>query len=310
MKLREVKTLLLGLTNRCNAKCIMCWHSNKQRHTTTDLNESIYKEIKNKLFHRIKELNLAGGGEVLMYPRIEEIFSDISKYKFKTIITSNFAFISEHNRNLLKNSNVEFVISLDGSNKTLQEFLRPGCDYDRIIDNIKFFKKHNKKMLFQTTISNYNFYDIENMIKLGEELGIDMVKFQNVQFLNNLDKPYKISKPPEDLGYLNNIFTKQHKVKTSIFLSFYHTPYIMVPKMLRNVCKKLYKLFPSKYCHNTIDTLKIQEDGEILSCCIPYSKRMGNLHGSLLEDIIDSKEFDKNRRFCMCPIREMIQEHN
>ena len=310
MKLKEVKTLMLGLTNRCNAKCIMCWHSNKEKHVTAELDESIYREIKNKLFHRIKELNLAGGGEVLMYPRIEEIFSDISKYRFRTIITSNFAFISERNRNLLKNADVEFVISLDGSNKSLQEFLRPGCDYDRIIDNIKFFKQYNKKMIFQTTVSNYNFYDIENMIKLGEDLGIDMVKFQNVQFLNNLDKPYKISNPPEDLKYLDSIFNKQYKTKTSIFLSFYHTPYIMVPKMLRNVCKKLYRFFPSKYCHNTISTLKVQEDGEILSCCIPYSKRMGNLHDSLLEDIIGSKEFDKNRELCMCSIRKMIQEHN
>jgi len=307
MKLNDIKKLMLGLTNRCNAKCIMCWHSNKNSyHKIIDLEESIYKQIRDKLFPRIKELNLAGGGEVLIYPKIEQVLSDISKYRFKTILTSNFSFISEKYRNLLKNMNVDFVVSIDGSNKNLQEFLRPNCDYDRIIDNIKFFTKYKKKIMFQTTISNYNFYDIEDMIKLGEELKIDLVKFQEVHFLNNLEEPYKIAKPPEDLDYINNILSKKYKVKTSAFLSFYHNPSIELPKNLLSIYKIFHK--PNKYCHNTINTIKIQEDGEVLSCCLPYSKRMGNLHYSILEDIIETAEFDNNRQFCMCPIRKMIQE--
>jgi MoaA/NifB/PqqE/SkfB family radical SAM enzyme len=257
----------------------------------------------------IKELSIAGGGEVLMYPHIEDVFTDIAKYKFKTIITSNFSIISDYHRNLLKEMNVEFVISIDGSTKTMQEFLRPNCDYDRIIDNIKFFKKHKKKMMFQTTVSSSNFYDIENMIKLGEDLGVDMVKFQEVHLLDNLEQPYKISKPVEDLDYLNNVFNKEHKVKVSAFLSFYHTPCITLPPILRAPYRFFYKFRPrNKYCHNTVNTLKIQEDGEILSCCLPHSKRMGNLHNDILENIIGSKDFDRNREFCMCPIREMLKE--
>jgi MoaA/NifB/PqqE/SkfB family radical SAM enzyme len=302
VKLKEVKKLMLGLTNMCNGKCLMCWHSNKIQHTRCELKEDIYNEIKNKLFHRINLLDLAGGGEALTHPRIENIFKDFKKYKFKILITSNFSAISDRHREILKDTNVEFVVSLDGSNKNLQEFLRPNCYYDKIIDNIKFFKKCGKKVMFQTTVSNYNLYDMQNIIDLADDLGIDSVKFQEVQYLKNLDRPYKLSKPKEDIAYLDSLFENRKFNNICVFFGFYHKSIIPVPSICYSFYKKWKEIFPDKYCPNTFDTLKIQEDGKILSCCLPYSQVMGDLNVNSLEEIIDTRDFDNMRRTCSCKI--------
>lgn len=303
MRLNEVRNLLLGLTNRCNGSCIMCWHSNKIQHYHYDLPIRIYEHIKDRLFPRIRFLNLSGGGEILLYPNIDKVLSDIKHYKFKTSITSNFSDISDTYRNKLKDINVEFVVSLDGSNKQLQEFLRPNCDYDKVIDNIKYFKAHRKRITIQTTISDYNLYDMDKLIALGNNLGVDVIKFQEVQYLGNLDKPYKFKKPIKDIDYVTKVLSNKTKIQTAAYLDFYRKPLLTIPKEFNT----LYRLWPFKntqLCQNTQDTLKIQENGQVLSCCVPYSKVMGDLRYDLLETIIGSKEFEENRVHCQCPMRK------
>ena len=61
------------------------------------------------------------------------------------------------------------------------------------------------------------------------------------------------------------------------------------------------------YCPHAYDVLKVQENGAILSCCLPYSKNMGDLHKTSLEDIIGSKEFEDNRVNCTCSMRRMLE---
>jgi MoaA/NifB/PqqE/SkfB family radical SAM enzyme len=285
----------------------MCWHSNQEQHSRFELDEVTYIGIRDKVFPTIDILDLAGGGEVLMYSRIETVFEDIKKYHFKTLITSNFSDISDRHREILKDMNVEFVISLDAANKDLQEFLRPNCFFDCIIDNIKYFKSCGKRVTIQTTVSNYNFYNMEAIMNLADELGVDAVKFQEFQFLKNLEKPYKLDKPPKDTEYLDRIFLVKHNADVSAFLGFYHRPLLQIPGTFHAIYKLWRKIAPSKYCHNTVGILKIQENGTVLSCCLPYSKIMGDLHCYSLEEIIGSEEFEDNRINCICPIRKMVQ---
>jgi AdoMet-dependent heme synthase len=191
VKLKDVRILFLGLTNKCNGKCITCWHSNRFPFVNHEISPIVYKKVKDELFNNIKILNLVGGGETMLYSRIGEVLEDIKKYKFKTIITSNFASIKDKERRLLSEADIDFVVSLDGSTAKLQEFIRPNCNYETVIDNIKYFISKGRKVVIQTTVSNHNFYDIENIILLAEKLGVSGVRFHSVEYLRQLDHPYR-----------------------------------------------------------------------------------------------------------------------
>ena len=67
MKISDVKILKLGLTNKCNGKCIMCWHSNADQYGYKELDNKIYQEIKDTLFPTIKVLDIIAGGEIFLY---------------------------------------------------------------------------------------------------------------------------------------------------------------------------------------------------------------------------------------------------
>lgn len=292
MKLKDVKILSLGLTDECNGRCLMCWHSNALLPESTVLSVEMYEHVRDSLFGHIKILDLCGGGEVMLYPDIKRVLEDIKKFRFKTRITSNFASISDEQRNILKDMNVEFVVSLDGSTKLLQETLRPGCDFNKIVDNIKFFRKHGKRVMIQTTLSYQNHMDVANILELAASFGVESVIFQEVLFLANLDVPYKVAKAPKDTQYSEFIIDKKRKFLMHVLnsLCIFYTLWC--------------RMFRSKYCPNTVRSLKIQENGMVLSCCLPDSRILGDLHHNTLKDILGYKSFDDNRLFCECSLRQ------
>ena len=308
------------MTNRCNSHCLTCWHSNKNLiPPEIDLDERIYIHIRDMLFGHIKVLDLISGGEIFLCKYIDLLLNDIKKYKFKTTIESNFAVINEQQKEILKDANINFIVSLDGSHAELQNFLRPQCDYDTVIKNIKFFIQHNKRITIRMTVSGYNFYDIENMIKLTEELGVSAVIFHGVQHLGCLEPPYKFEKPPEDMEYINNIIRKKYKINYNIFLDYYRRNSLFINKKRliyycvtdpitaqdAGISVKLYNLFAlitkRECCPLSRNFIRIDIDGKIYFCSHHECKSIGDLSKNSMKEIINSK-YDKIRESCTCKI--------
>lgn len=299
MKLSKVKTLFLGLTNKCNAMCIHCWHSNTMQHGVLELNPLVYIQLRDQLFNHLEVLDLAGGGEVFLSPLFQLIMEDAKQYKFKTIITSNFSCISAEQRLILKDANVEFIVSLDGSTKEIQEYIRPQCKYDTVIDNIDYFIRHGKKVAIQMTVSDSNYYDMQSMLDLAVKLGVDHVRLQGARFLNNLDEPYKFTLKLVDVGYMGNLHST---IPFSVYFEHYHKP-------MRNLTPRgHYKgglfFWNRPYCSHTVGAVKVQEDGRLQLCCMPSTRIIGDLNKESLVDIIDTKRFDTYRKLCRCVDRK------
>ena len=299
MKLEETKILFLGLTNKCNGRCIMCWHSNENPYPCQEIDKAQLANIRDDLFDKIDYLHLVGGGEQMLYSDMDNLLASMRHYNFKLIITTNGSVISEKQRQLLLPLDVNIIISLDGSTKEIQETIRPNCDYDAVVENIKYFTSNGKTVILRVTLSNHNYQDMDNIITLAENLGVAKVKFQCVEFLSNLDEPYKFSKPPEiGYDYVDEILAKHKGISVSVSLANYRSD--------NKDFEEYYDIVPSvqqkDYCGNTRHTIYIQEDGRVLSCCLPNSKVMGDLNINTLEEILDSFEYDDNRLYCSCAI--------
>lgn len=303
MKIKDIDILFLDVTTQCNGRCLMCWHSNNDIPNPVELDDAMLNYVRDKLFSQIKVLQLVGGGETFLYSKIETLLQDCKKYNFKTVITSNFSPLTEEQIQIMRDMNVDFVVSLDASYKELQELQRPGCIFENVIQNIKTLVQYGKKIILQVTISAFNFYDMENILQLAEQLGVYGVKFQSVQYLGNLEKPYKFNKPPEDMEYIKKLMAKERKIPYNILLDYYVTS----EKNSLDAGYYADKFANLEYCPNTRNTLYIQ-GGKVLSCCLPDAKVMGDLYKNTLEKIIDNEGFDTFRKNCRCRLVEPIWE--
>jgi len=321
MKVSDVKFLKLGLTNRCNSKCITCWHSNKEKIPHLfDMDRRIYRHVKEKLFPNLKILDFLSGGEFFMCRYVDEVIDDISKGSFKTTIESNMSMITEDQRDKLAKSGVRFIASLDGSTKELQEELRPQCNYDRVISNIKYFVDRGNRVTIRMTVSNRNFRDMMSMMELGESLGVENVICHGAEILNSLELPAKFDLPPEDLDYVKSVRNVRWKCGCDIFLPFYRSSsmYYKPSRGFYNVMDpmtasgagikvKLANLWAmvvkKDCCPIPSNFINIDIDGRVYFCSCPECRPIGvGLHQYTLDQILDHPAFDKARRECSCKI--------
>jgi len=295
MRLADVRILKLGLTNKCNGRCIMCWHSNRNTHGHMELDKRIYQEVKDKLFPTINVLDLIAGGEVFLYSGIDELLLDSIKYNYIIKISTNGTTISEEQKKILSALNVEFTISLDAANAELHNKLRVGCSFDKAIKTIKYFTDNGKKVYIRTCITNHNFYEMSDILELAEELRVAGVKFQTVQYLDAVEKPYKFKKPPEDIEYLKSL-----RGKFSINFDYFHKSMRYSP--IVNIFNKIRAMKKYTYCPNNKNFLKVDIDGKVLSCSMQNASVFGDLNNNSLEDILG--RCDPIRKSCICPPME------
>lgn len=307
MKLTEVKKLLLELTNRCNGRCIMCWRFNNKTLPAYEISEELYTQVRDKLFPHIREFYPGGGGEVFLYSRFREVMQDVKKYGFKVKISSNFSTITEEQKQILKDIDVDFQVSLDGSYKELQEFIRPNCTFETVIDNIKTFVHFGKKIALSVTLSNHNFYNMEKILELSDELGVDEVRLHGVQYLPGTDKPYRFSKPQIDMAYLDKVTQRKFKTRYYIKLYDYFYSSLGFKESVLESLPEMKELVKDGFCPRTANTVYIQGD-KVLTCHLLGNKVVGDLAKNTLEEIIDNEVYDDIRRTCSCDFRKTEDE--
>jgi len=222
-------------SNLCNFSCRMCgdmlsssWETENKKHGKGDYDKyRIWgrKDIKEHLekFHdehvvkeftdaveekRITELYWCGG-EPLMWKihwtameRIKELgYTDqvLARYN------SNMSRIKFYGKDLFQDilqyfPNWQICASIDGT-REVGEYIRTGLKYDEWLANMKhglqFVKQRHQRMQLDLTITLPGLFDLENMVALSNELGIELLTKQVFNFSHDnamapLFMPYDI----------------------------------------------------------------------------------------------------------------------
>jgi len=175
-------------TNRCNHRCSYCSYADTDLNLRTEVikSDEIPWDILQKTINEfgeigVRAITLSGGGEPLIYPKINECMKLINKNKIElSIITNGQCLKGDSARILAKSRWVR--ISLDSPNKQLFSETR-GVNpdmFDDLVTNIKnFVKIKNKNCEFGVNyvIHHENVSFIYDMTKLCKELGINHIKF-------------------------------------------------------------------------------------------------------------------------------------
>jgi sulfatase maturation enzyme AslB (radical SAM superfamily) len=157
---------------------------------------------------RITELYWCGG-EPLMWKTHWDSMSRIIELGYADQVlaryNSNMSRIDFYGKNLFKDilqhyKNFQICASIDGT-REIGEYIRTGLKYDQWLENIKsglgYIDHAHKRMQLDLTITMPGLFDLENMVLLSNETGLELLTKQVFNFSHDnamapLFMPYDI----------------------------------------------------------------------------------------------------------------------
>lgn len=175
-------------TNRCNFKCKICPRfSADYEQKNLDLSLNNFKLIMSN-FPKISKVILYGRGEPFLNG---EIFDMIKLLKDRDItvstLTNGSLLNSVINKQVIDSGIDDISFSIDSADPIINDKLRVGANLNSMLPNIKNLVKNGKNIKFGicTAIASENLIQLQNIVYLAQELGIDYISLQEFQFKHN-----------------------------------------------------------------------------------------------------------------------------
>lgn len=168
-----------NVTRKCNLKCSHCYinaSSESQKVKSTD--ELTTEQAKN-LMDQIAEVScpmlILSGGEPLLREDIFELIRYGTKKGIKMAMGSNGAFIDPKVAEKLKEAGIKTVsISLDSANPDKHdEFRGVKGSWQKAINAIKALKESGILVQVNTTLTQDNYDEIDDIMTLAEKMGVE-----------------------------------------------------------------------------------------------------------------------------------------
>jgi MoaA/NifB/PqqE/SkfB family radical SAM enzyme len=164
---------LLELTYRCNLNCCFCYNDRMRTGTPLSIDEYV------KLFHDLRDLGTLeltfSGGEPLLHPCFFELGREARQLGFALRVKTNGIGLQEAVAQRLLNEVDPFVIeiSLHGAHPaTYERQTRVSGSFGRLMDNLQTLRRLGMRMQLNATLTAWNETELEEMIKLAEDMGM------------------------------------------------------------------------------------------------------------------------------------------
>jgi MoaA/NifB/PqqE/SkfB family radical SAM enzyme len=235
----------IEVTTICPRKCIMCehtyWLDQEERHLSFDE----FKHIVGQ-FPKLRWLHLTGEGSSFTNPDYPKMLEYAKSKNICVYLVDSFDHIPESALEKLIDLKIEGIyISLDGATKDVYEKIRVGCDFDRVLGNIRKFiaLKEKKKALlpeisFRYIVMKHNVHEMPAFLDLVNSFGPRTLLGEGgrVDFVGNLEFPQvkelSVYELTDDI--LRQVIEKTKQYKLNTFLS--HTEIKRNPPIEQCIC--------------------------------------------------------------------------
>jgi MoaA/NifB/PqqE/SkfB family radical SAM enzyme len=144
----------------------------------------------------IQLINFTGIGEALLNPEFIEMIEYSKKKGIYVWFNDNFTLMNQEKAEKLIDAGVDFIVlSLDGATKETYEKIRVGAKFNKVTENFKKLNElRNKKKLLKPKLGinmvvlKENYMEIEEMVKLANELKADNLMYANIITSDNTGK--------------------------------------------------------------------------------------------------------------------------
>jgi radical SAM protein with 4Fe4S-binding SPASM domain len=269
-------------TTSCNLRCPECPSGLRDfTRPTGMLEKNFFRQTIDEIHKDILYLIFYFQGE----PYLNKDFLEMVKYAsgkgIYTATSTNAHYLTdEAARKTVESGLDRLIISIDGTTQEVYQQYRVGGKIDKVIAGAKNIVKWKKELksktpfvFFQFLVVKPNEHQIEEIKKLGAEIGVDEVRFKTAQV-------YDYENDPNNLIPVNEKFSRYKKNKEEKHEA---------KNKLANHCWKLWQA-------NVITW-----DGMVVPCCFDKdaSHRLGNLKNQSFKEIWHNDNYKQFRKELM-----------
>jgi len=261
-------------TTSCNLRCPECPSGLRSfTRPTGMLAGELFRRTIDELQSFLSYLTFYFQGEPYLHPQFLEMVSYASSKNIYTATSTNAHYLNDElARRTIQSGLDRLIISIDGTTQQSYEAYRIGGKLEKVIEgtkNIIHWKKELKSktpfVMFQFLVVRQNEHQIEEVKKLGQELGVDQVALKTAQiydYENGSDLMPTIDKYSR--------YRKDDSGKYSI------------KNQLLNHCWKMW--------HSCVITW----DGKVVPCCFDKDAHhiMGDLNNQSFKSIWQSEKYN------------------
>ena len=132
--------LELDIVNRCNIRCLMCYHSleSTRRVPTTYLSPEDFSLVASRILPHAYHLSLSLGNEPLMSPHFIPILRLAGGYAVPNVnfFTNGLLLDEEAGDAIVEHGVTQLCCSLDGATAATYNAIRRDSDFDKVIRNV------------------------------------------------------------------------------------------------------------------------------------------------------------------------------
>lgn len=138
------KYIEIEITSRCNKRCIFCEHTSWNE-PNRDLEFDQFKRLVDQF--DLKWVNLTGEGDAFLNKSYLRMIQYLKSCNTSVFLVDSFDLITKDVARVLVESGVDGIyISMDGATKETYESIKIGCNYDRVLTNIKNLLEIKKEL--------------------------------------------------------------------------------------------------------------------------------------------------------------------
>ena len=197
-------------TNKCNLKCKMCPHGQKEIHFEKGfMDMDIFKKIIREVAQFGSDVNLFMGGESLLHPELAEMIKYMRQKDIPSRLYTNGTLITpEISEELILSGLDHITFSFDGPHKETYEDYRKGASFENTLENIRHFL--SAKMILKrkrpfTVIQSLEFEEIDynpelkkQFRRLFDQKMVDGFTFIKPHSFGGIFKKYSIREDHKD----------------------------------------------------------------------------------------------------------------
>jgi len=178
--------LVLELTYRCPLKCVWCNNPlDYDSYASKELSTEEWKQVLRE-GRELGALQLGfSGGEPMLRDDLEELVEEAEHLGYYTnLITSGVGLTPERLSALKKAGLKQIQLSLQSAHRTLTDKLVGARVHDLKLDVARRIKAEGFPMVLNVPVFRQNIDQVEEILALAEEIGVDYLEFANIQYYN------------------------------------------------------------------------------------------------------------------------------
>jgi radical SAM protein with 4Fe4S-binding SPASM domain len=269
-------------TTSCNLRCPEC-PSGLRAFTrpTGMLQNNFFRDTIDQMYRELFYLVFYFQGEPFLNPDFLDMVKYASSKKIYTATSTNAHYLTDDNAKRTIESGLDrLIISIDGTTQDVYQQYRVGGKLDKVLAGARNMVKWKKELktrtpfiIFQFLVVKPNEHQVEDVKKLGKEIGVDAVWFKTAQV-------YDYEKDPNQLIPTNDKYSRYKKNSQGQF---------EFKNELQNHCWRLW--------HAPVITW----DGLVVPCCFDKDAQhqLGDLKGKPFREIWQNGKYTAFRKEIM-----------